>query len=261
MGPAAAAFLGAQLGAATAPLLVTGLIDPHGGGLLAIAIGVLWLVLATDRRATSIGRLVLGAGLIAYGLQAWRPGLEPLLSDPELLAVADRLNADTLGGVAMCALLGTALVAALQGPAPVLVILLGFAQTHGHGDLRTSLAILSGSGLGASIGALLAIPSGPRGRRLAQLHLVLGALSTLFAASTVHLWSALSDWLVAGAPHEIQWGKRLLLRNFGQHLGVAFALSQVAVAAVLLPFVSWLARVIESRWPDPQWAGRSTRVT
>ena len=56
-------------------------------------------------------------------------------------------------------------------PAPVLVILLGFAQTTGHGDLRTSLAILSGSGLGASIGALLAIPSGPRGRRLAQLHL------------------------------------------------------------------------------------------
>ncbi|HKQ68763.1 MAG TPA: hypothetical protein VJT73_05455, partial [Polyangiaceae bacterium] len=64
--PAAAAFLGAQLGAAAAPLLVTGVLDPHGAGLLAIAIGVLWLALANDRRATSFGRLVLGAGLIAF---------------------------------------------------------------------------------------------------------------------------------------------------------------------------------------------------
>ena len=40
--PAAVAFLGAQLGAATAPLLITGVLDPREG-MLAIAIGVIWL--------------------------------------------------------------------------------------------------------------------------------------------------------------------------------------------------------------------------
>ena len=52
--PAAVAFLGAQIGAATAPL-VTGLIDPREG-LLVVAIGVLWLALASDRRVDGASR-------------------------------------------------------------------------------------------------------------------------------------------------------------------------------------------------------------
>ena len=54
-----------------------------------------------------------------------------------------------------CALLGAGLVAALQGPAPVLVLMLAVAHTTGHRDLRTMLAMLAGSGLGAALSALL----------------------------------------------------------------------------------------------------------
>jgi hypothetical protein len=249
VGPAAVAFLGAQLGAATAPLLVTGLIDPREG-LVAVAIGVLWLGLATDRRAAALGRLALGAGLIAFGLQVLRPSFEPFLSAPALLPFLEKLHADGPLGIALCALGGAALVAALHSPAPALVLVLGIAQTTGHWDLRTALALLSGSALGAAVGALLTTLAGPRCRRLAQLNLLTGAASTILAASTLDIWAAASDWLVAGPPHEMEWGKRVLLPNFGKHLGVAYALSQLAAALVLMPLVPALARWMERRWPE-----------
>jgi hypothetical protein len=249
VGPAAVAFLGAQLGAATAPLLVTGLIDPREG-LVAVAIGVLWLGLATDRRAAALGRLALGAGLIAFGLQVLRPSFEPFLSAPALLPFLEKLHADGPIGVALCALAGAALVAALHSPAPALVLVLGIAQTTGHWDLRTALALLSGSGLGAAVGALLTTLAGARCRRLAQLNLLFGAASTLLAMATIDVWAGLADQLVSGTPYQMEWGKRVLLPNLGKHLSVAYALSQVASALVLMPLVPMVARLIERRWPE-----------
>ena len=243
------AFLGAQLGAATAPLLITGVLDPREG-MLAIAIGVLWLGLASDRRAAAVGRFVLGAGLIAFGLHVLRPAFEPFVGDSALIPFVDHLRTDTVRGLVTCALLGAALVAAFQGPAPVVVLVLGIAQTTGHLDLRTALAILTGSGLGAAVGALLTAPAGARSRRLVQLHLLLGTASTVLALATVRIWSALADRLVAGSPHDIEWGKRVLLPNMGMHLGVALALSQLAIALVLVPFVPLLVRALARLRPE-----------
>jgi hypothetical protein len=197
-----------------------------------------------------MGRLVLGVGFIAFGLQVLRPGFEPFVTDPALLPVFERLRADSILGVAACALLGATLVAMLQSPAPVLLLVLGLAQTTGHWNLRTALAVLSGSGLGAALGALLTTPAGARCRRLAQLHVLLGAASTVLAASTVDVWVSVADWLVAGEPQEFQWGRRVILPNLGKHLNVGFALSQLASAIVLLPFVPLLARWLERRWPE-----------
>jgi hypothetical protein len=244
--PASSAFLGAQLGAAVAPLLVTGIIEPRDG-LLVVAIGVLWLGLAPDRRAAAFARFVLGAGLVAFGLQVLRPGLEPFASNSVLLSLVEHWDAPGVLKLAGAALLGAGLAAALQGPAPVLVLALAIAEATGHWDVRSMLAMLSGTGLGAAVGALLTTPAGPRCRRLAQLNLLAAACGCVFAASTVGIWSTFADQLVAGHVHEVRWGKRALLPGVSWHLAVAFALSQLAVTLVslsLLPFLNrWLERV------------------
>jgi phosphate:Na+ symporter len=243
LAPAAAAFLGALIGSAAAPLL-TGLIDPREG-LLLVAMGVLFLGLASDRRASAFGRMVLGAGLIAFGLQTMRPGFDLITQDPRLLAIVSRISADSVRGVAACALLGAALVAILQGPAPVVVLVLVLVQTTARWDLRTALAVLAGSGLGAAVGALVTTPAGRRCRQLAELHLLLGFAATVLSASTVVLWTAVADRLIPGSAEEISWGRRVLMPNMALHLGAAFALSQLASAVVLLPFIRPLARLVE----------------
>jgi Na+/phosphate symporter len=251
--PAALAFVGAQCGATIAPLLVAGLIEPREG-LIAIAIGALWIALGADRRSTALGRLVLGAGFVAFGLQVFRPGLEPFVSDPMLLALADRLRADTVMDVAACALMGTLLVAALQGPAPLIVLILGVVQTTGEWDLTTALSLLSGTGLGAAIAALMTASAGTPARRLARLHLCFGAVSTLFAACTVQLWAAVAELLLGPQAAGFSGAVRAPLNELGAPLALAFGLSQLACALLL----STLARPL-SGWVE-QKRGSSRQV-
>jgi hypothetical protein len=48
----------------------------------------------------------------------------------------------------------------------------------------------------------------------------------------------------------VSWGKRVLLPNLGLHLGVALALSQAAVALLLVPTIPLVVRTFEKRVPD-----------
>lgn len=263
LAPAAAAFLGAQVGAATAPIVV-GVIEPEEA-LLVVALGTIWTILSIDRRSTALGRLLLGAGLIAFGVQTLRPGFDVLTTNPELLSLLAGLNADTVRGAFACGLVGAVLVAALQGPALALLLVLALAQTTAQWDLRTALAVLSGTGLGAALGALITTPAGERGRRLALLHLLLGAASTLLALLTLDLWIYVADALVSGSPDEVRWGKRVLLPNMGWHLGVGFAASQLGVVLVLQLAVPGLARLLTLRLASraslpPARIGDATRV-
>jgi hypothetical protein len=69
----------------------------------------------------------------------------------------------------------------------------------------------------------------------------------VLTACAVDVFAYLADWVVPGVPHELRWGKRVLLPNLGLHLGAAFAMSQLAAAVLLSPVVFPLARLVE-RW-------------
>ncbi len=233
VGPAAAILLGAQLGSAAAPSLI-GLASNAREGLLVVSLGVLWLGFASDRRSKALANIILGCGLLFYGLHLLRIGFEPLVSDPELLPYIDRLQTDDLAGRLGCVLAGIVLAALLQGPGPVFGLVLSLAQASGRIDLQSAVAILAGTGMGAALGTIVvAWPFGPEARRLARLHLLLAIGGTIFLAATVNVWAYLADMLVAGRPGEMAYGKKVLLPHIGRHLVLAFMLSQGAATLLL----------------------------
>jgi Na+/phosphate symporter len=252
---AAAAFIGAQVGAGVVPL-ATGLLDPRVG-LVIIALGVLWLGVAKDRRTSALARLALGAGLVAYGLHLLRSGIEPLVVDKTLLRLSAGLQADSIAGVAVCVVIGALLVAFLQGAASALFVIVGLMQTMGQLDLRVVLAVLAGSGLGAGLGALLTTRGGVKGRKLSQLHLLLGAANTLVAAATVKLWALAATGLVPGHEPIATFGVNTLVPHLSAQLVAALVMSQLAAALAVLPLVPlfnrWLKRssVEEQKEPTP----------
>jgi Na+/phosphate symporter len=249
--PAVVVLLGAQLGAAVTPS-VLGLVSTKEG-LLVLTVGVLWLGLASDRRSEAFGKIILGCGLLFFGLYLLRQGFEPLVSDPEIFPYIDRFDAATLPGRLSCVAAGILLSAILQGPAPVFVLVLGLAQSSGRLDLASALAILSGSGLGAAIGTLVvAWPFGRDARRLARLHLLLGAASTVLLAVSVGLWASIADAAVPGHAAEIAYGKKILLPKMGGHLVAGFALSQLTVTALLAAVAPAAARLLARLMPETQ---------
>lgn len=249
---AAAAFIGAQVGAGIVPL-ATGLLDPRVG-LVIIALGVLWLGVAKDRRTSALARLALGAGLVAYGLHLLRNGIEPLIVDKTLLRLSAGLQADSIAGIAVCVVIGALLVAFLQGAASALFVIVGLMQTMGQLDLRVVLAVLAGSGLGAGLGALLTTRGGVKGRKLSQLHLLLGATSTLVSALTVKLWALAATGLVPGHEPIATFGSNTLVPHLSAQLVVALVMSQLAAALAVLPMVPlfnrWLKRTGAGEQPE-----------
>ncbi len=244
VGPAVAVLLGAQLGAAVTPS-VLGLVSTREG-LLVVSIGVLWLALASDRRSEAFGKIILGCGLLFFGLHLLRQGFEPLVSNPELLPYLDHFHAGTLSGRLSCVLAGVLLTALLQGPAPVFVLVLGLAQSTGRLDLTSALAILSGSTLGAAIGTqIVAGPFGSASRRVARVHLLLGLCGTLVLAAGAGLLADLSDALVPGQVAAVAYGKKVLLPLMGRHLVAGFALGQALVTVLLLACIPSAVKTVE----------------
>jgi Na+/phosphate symporter len=246
---ATAVMLGAQLGAAAAPS-VLGVASTTREGLLLVTIGVLWLTLAADRRGQALGKLILGCGLLFYGLHLLRIGFEPLVSDPEILPYIDLFHADSPRGLLVCVATGALLAALLQGPAPVFPLVLGLTQASGRIDLQSALAILAGTGLGASLGTtVVAWPFGEEPRRMARTYFVAALIGTILMAGSVDLWAYLANALVSGRPNELAYGKKVLLPHIGKHLLIGFVLSQLACTAVLTAALPLLVRITR-RWSE-----------
>jgi Na+/Pi-cotransporter len=246
--PAVAVLLGAQLGAAVTPS-VLGLVSTREG-LLVLSIGVLWLTLAADRRSEAFGKIILGCGLLFFGLHLLRQGFEPLVSNPELLPHIDRFDASSPVGRLACVAAGVLLTALLQGPAPVFVLVLGLAQSTGRLDLASALAILSGTGLGAAIGTqVVAGPFGVDARRVARVHLLLALAGTILLAASASAFAALADAIVPGAVGETAYGKKILLPNMGAHLVAGFAIGQLVVTALLTAALPTAVRLVERSRP------------
>jgi hypothetical protein len=244
VGPAVAVLLGAQLGAAVTPS-VLGLISTREG-LLVLTIGVLWLSLASDRRSEAFGKIILGCGLLFFGLHLLRQGFEPLVSDPELLPYIDQFDASTFTGRLSCVGVGILMTALLQGPAPVFVLVLGLAQSTGRIDLASALAILSGTAVGSAIGTqIVAGPFGTASAKVARVHLLLGLCGTVLLALTASALAELTDALVPGHVGAIAYGKKILIPHMGRHLVAGFAIGQAVTTVLLLAGIPAAARLVE----------------
>jgi phosphate:Na+ symporter len=244
--PAVVVLLGAQLGAAVTPS-VLGLVSTREG-LLVLTIGVLWLALASDRRSEAFGKIILGCGLLFFGLHLLRQGFEPLVSNPDLIPYIDHFDAGTFAGRISCVLAGVALTAILQGPAPVFVFVLGLAQASGRIDLPSALAILAGTTFGGAIGTqIVAGPFGEKAGRVARTHLILGFIGTVVLALTVNGQAALAEALVPGSATEVAFGRRILLPRMGAHLVAGLAIGQAAITLLLAALVPSLLRLTGGR--------------
>jgi Na+/phosphate symporter len=252
--PAAALFLGSQLGAAATPFLFADGSEPHAG-LIAVAIGGVSLRLASDRQGRALAWLVLSGGIVAFALQVLRPGFEPIVSNSTLLGLLDHVSPHGLAGELALVLLGVFLVVLFQGPAPVLVLSLAIGQMLGHTEPRTTLLLLSGSGLGAALGALLTTPFGLEGRRLAELNLLAGACSTLLTAASVDIFDQFGQRFV-GFAQPVHFGHHLL-PDGAFHVALAFAASQLMAALIVLALLPLLDRLLQRRSAVERRAARA----
>jgi phosphate:Na+ symporter len=123
--------------------------------LPAIAIGVPLKFFSKKRRNRYIGDVILGFGLLFFGMTVMKQGLSPIKGDPAFIAFFTRFNAETIPGILLCVVTGAALTIMVQSSSATVGLTMTLA-TQGLINFPAAMALVLGENIGTTITAELA---------------------------------------------------------------------------------------------------------
>ena len=145
--------LGANIGTTvTAQLIAFKLTE---AALPAIALGVSLKFFFKKRNYRYIGEIILGFGLLFFGLSVMKDGLAPIRSEPEFIAFFTKFTTENLGGLLLCVGTGAVLTVIVQSSSATVGLTMALAM-QGLLDFPTAMALVLGENIGTTITAQLA---------------------------------------------------------------------------------------------------------
>ena len=160
--------LGANIGTTVTAQLIAFRIQDYA--LPAIAIGVLLRFFIGRRKWIFVGDVLIGFGILFYGLSTMKDGFAPLRENDAFLSFLTDFNADSYIGILKCVIAGTAITILLQSSSATIGITMALAS-QGLLNLETSVALILGDNIGTTVTAELAsIGAGINAHRTARAH-------------------------------------------------------------------------------------------
>ena len=123
--------------------------------LPAIALGVPLKYFSTRKKYRYLGEVILGFGLLFFGMTVMGDGLKPLRVEPEFIAFFTKFNAASFGGILLCVATGCGLTIVLQSSSATVGLTMALA-TQGLLDFPSAMALVLGENIGTTITAELA---------------------------------------------------------------------------------------------------------
>lgn len=122
--------------------------------LPAIALGVGLKYFSKKRNYRHIGDIVLGFGLLFYGMTVMKNGLAPIKSDPQFIEFFTTFSTDSISGILLCVFMGTVLTVAVQSSSATVGLTMTLAAS-GLLTYPTALALVLGENIGTTVTAQL----------------------------------------------------------------------------------------------------------
>lgn len=123
--------------------------------LPAITLGVGLKYFSKKRQTRHIGDIILGFGLLFFGMSVMKHGLSPIKSDAQFISFFTTFTTDSLGGLLLCVTMGALLTVAVQSSSATVGLTMTLA-TSGLLTFPTALALVLGENIGTTITAQLA---------------------------------------------------------------------------------------------------------
>ncbi len=163
--------------------------------LPAIAIGVPLNYFGTRKKYRYLGEIILGFGLLFFGMTVMGDGLKPLRSDPAFISFFTRFDASTVGGLLLCVATGAGLTIVVQSSSATIGLTMAFA-TQGLIGFPAAMALILGENIGTTITAELATigSASINAYRAARAH-------TMFNVFGVCMMLLIFPWFLRG----IEW--------------------------------------------------------
>lgn len=178
-------ILGADIGTTITGWIVSLNIAKYGLPILGFA-GFFFLFTKNERiRYTAM--MIMGVGMVFFGLQLMKLGLEPLKQSDEFIAWFSRYEPDTYFNVIKCVLVGAFITAIVQSSSATVAITMTLATT-GVINFNLAVALVLGENIGTTVTAFLAsLGASTNAKRVAYAHILIKVIGVLLM-SLVFFW-------------------------------------------------------------------------
>jgi len=225
-------IMGANIGTTITAWIVSLNVAEYGLPTLGIATFVYLFSKRTKIR--NIAMLVLGLGMIFFGLEVMKSGFYPLRSDQEFIALLARFSPTTLIGLFKCILIGAFVTAVIQSSSATIAITITLAQS-GFIDYNTAVALVLGQNIGTTITAFLSsLGTTTNAKRTAYAHIIINTFGVIIMIPLFYYYVAL---LNAIFPETISIGNRIAFAHTGFN---------ILVVSVTIWMISPLARLLNT---------------
>ena len=242
-------ILGANIGTTVTAQLIAFKITAYA--LPAIAFGVLLKFFIGRGKWIYVGDVMLGFGLVFYGLATMKAGFGPLKHHPDFIALFTRFNADDMASMLLCILVGTALTMILQSSSATVGITMALAS-QGLLSFEACVALILGDNIGTTITAELAsIGASINAHRTARAHTLFNVIGVVLVILFFPLFLKLVVWATSnlmdiGPPDLVVDGQQ---PNISRYIANAHTGFNVVNAVVFLVFLPYLVKV--ATWLTP----------
>ncbi|MBN2715557.1 MAG: Na/Pi cotransporter family protein [Deltaproteobacteria bacterium] len=164
-------ILGADIGTTVTAWIVAIKVTKYGLLITGVS-GFIYLFTKNERRRF-IAMLIMGLGLVFFGLQLMAQGVAPFRHNEEFISLLSRFSPKTYLGVVQCVLVGSIVTGVIQSSSATIAITITLART-GMIDFDTSVALVLGENIGTTITAFLgSLGMNIEARRVAYAHILI----------------------------------------------------------------------------------------
>lgn len=227
---AAGIILGATVGTTATSFLISINIEKYS--MFIIFLGALFICFAKKQKLNQSGNVILGFGLIFFGMSAMGDSLAALKELPQFEAFALRMSENPLLALAA----GILLTAAVQSSAATIGVVQKLYQA-GALTFSASLPFMFGANIGTTMtGILAAIGGTTAGKRTACLHTTLNVISTIIGMILLKPYAAFIQMIAGGTNPMMQIAiANIIFKLVTTFLFLPFTKQLVALTRKIIP--------------------------
>lgn len=238
-------ILGANVGTTVTAQLIAFNIQQYA--LPAIACGMALKFFLSGRRWSYTGDVLLGFGLLFFGLATMKAGFAPVREHEIFMSFFTSFQADSLSGITLCILIGAVITMILQSSSATVGLTMALAS-QGLLDFNSSAALILGDNIGTTITAQIAsLGANINARRTANAHTLFNVLGVLIMVGIFPFFIDIVEGFTRmvsdlGPPDLLVAGEK---PNISRYIANSHTLFNVVAALIFLLFIPYLVKASE----------------
>lgn len=234
-------IMGANIGSTFTAQLIAFNVTQYA--LIMVAVGFYFLFATKREKSRYYGAMIMGAGLLFYGMGIMSDAMTPLRSYAPFLHLMQHMEKPMLG-----ILVGALFTALVQSSAATTGIVIVMA-TQGLITLPAGIALAFGANIGTCITAILAAIGKPReAMRAALVHVLFNVFGVLLWVGFIGQLAELVTWL--SPAHTRLSGVARMAADTPRQIANAHTLFNVANTLIFIGLAGQFARLVEWLIPD-----------